>query len=87
MQSNGERVRPGSDEVGATVLLHRHDRLPAGTGIAAEREHGHLRVDARAHYVRRIRGYLQLLGACFTPARRRRAAAAAFQREEKIEHA
>jgi len=37
--------------------------------------------------MRRVGRYIELLGAGFTPARRWRAAAAAFQREDEIEHA
>jgi hypothetical protein len=73
-------------EVGAAVLLHRHDRLAAGTGVAAEREHWYLRVDARAHHVRRVGSDLQFFGAGWAPARFRRPTAPAFEREDEIEH-
>lgn len=82
-QCLGER----SDQVSAAVVLHLYDRIPASTGVAADGEHRYSRVDARGYDERLVGGYGQFLRARVAPPGLWRAAAAAFQGQDEIEHA
>ena len=85
---HAERQHPGQRraEVDPAAVFHRDNRLPARARIAAERKHRDLRVNAWRHHTRRVGTHGQLFRAGLAPAGRRRPAAAAFQREDEIEH-
>lgn len=85
--AEGQRVCERRDEVGAAAIFHRDDRFSSHAGVAAECEHRHSRVDAGGYGVGLLFGGGQFVGAGLAPAGLRRAAAAAFQRQDQIEHA
>ena len=82
----GQRTGQRRDQIAPTAFLVGDDGLPARAGVAAQREHRHPRVDARADQVRLVDVDQQRGGAGLTPAGGRRPAAAALQWEDQIEH-
>ena len=85
-QPTSQRGAERADQVGAAVLLDRHDRVAAGARVPAEREDGHAGV---------TRGVMRCGSSVRTrsspragvaPPGRRRAAAAALQRKNQVEH-
>ena len=86
MHTDGQHAPQRLDEVAAAALLHRQDRLATRAGVAAEREHRNLRVDAGVHHNRLLGGHRQLFAAGVTPPGRGRAAAPTFQRQDEVEH-
>ena len=60
-----------ADQVGAAVLLDRHDRVAAGACVPAEREDGHAGVHARGDDVRFVGADAKLACAGVTPPGRR----------------
>src|SRR6202012_2010884 len=68
------------------AVFHRDDRAPPRPRVAAEREHRHLRVDARGDDARRVETDREFVGAGRAPSRRQRAATTAPQRKDQSKH-
>ncbi len=81
-----ERMRQRSDEVGATLLLDRDDRVAPRSGVATECEHRDARVITRGDEMRAVIDDLQHLRTGVTPPGGGGAATAAFQWQDEIEH-
>ena len=87
-QPTSQRVAERADQVGSAVFLDRHDRVATSPRVPAEREDRHAGVDSRSAIrcgsSARTRSRRAQASA---PPGRRRAAAAAFQRKDQVEHA
>ena len=86
MHAESQRPSQRRQQIGAAVVFRRDDRPPPRARVAAEREHRHLRVDARSDDARRVETDREFVGAGRAPSRRRRPAATALQWQNQIQH-
>src|SRR5581483_1476324 len=82
-----ERERERSDEIAAAAFFGGDDGGATSACVAAEREHGHARVDARGDHPRVVSLELEFLCASVAPRGTGCAAAATLQRQHEVEHA